>query len=70
MTATDHELPFDTIVLLDDGASRRITLEDLEQMRLNERITAILENRLVFLHGEDRIDLTTALKALRALAKK
>lgn len=67
---TEIPLPFDSIVLVDLVGPRRITLADLQRMGLNERITAILENRLMFLQGHDRVDVTTALKALRTRATK
>ena len=39
-------LPFDSIVLVEGGVSKQISPQELAEMRMHDRVAAILENRL------------------------
>ncbi len=61
-------LPFDSIVLVEGEVSKQISSEELAAMRMQDRVTAILENRLKFYLGDVIVPVIVALKALRARA--
>lgn len=63
-------LPFDKIVLVEHGGSRWITLDELNALRIHDRISAILEDRLEFYLDGERVEVNIALRALRMYAAK
>jgi hypothetical protein len=67
---TADALPFDSIVLVEGDRERKLTADELAQMGMHDRVSAILESRLRFYRRGAEVDVMVALKALRNLSSK
>jgi hypothetical protein len=63
-------LPFDRITLLEGSTDRDLPLDELRGYTLNQRVRLILENRVQFWRGAERVSNVVALRALQEAARK
>jgi hypothetical protein len=61
------QLPFDLVVLKQNGQSKAFSPTEFVQLPLSQRIGSILGGAVTFFHGDRPVDKAEALRALRLL---
>ena len=58
-------LPFDRVVVVDNGARLELTTAEFLRIRLQDRVRLILSRQVTFMGGDRPVDEKVALAALR-----
>lgn len=61
-------VPYDSVTVIRDGRSVRLTAEQFAELPMNERVRAILEKTLQFYSGGQLLDRASVLRELRQAA--